>query len=516
MAKGNSVNLDAMIKREDLIAKTENLTSYENVPTISVRDFGKDGFIGKSLRKPDFQRETNHWTPDQVASLLECFVNGDLIPSVILWQSESYLFVIDGGHRLSVIKAWLEDDYGDGPTSSAFFGGDIPKQQKESAKKTRKLVNDKVGSFQHIKAKIDADIIDSRTVAVTSRGIPIQWVKGNVDKAESSFFKINTKGTPLDKIEESLLRFRKYPIPISARAVIRSGFGHKYWSEFNEVIRAQIESEAHSLSQTLFEPELDSPIKTLDLPLGGARGVRDALQILIDFFSVSAEVTSTKPLGVSFSGEDKDGTNTLSVLKKGLKLAKRITGSDAGSLGLHPAIYFYGPTGGHSLPMFLGTARAISRKISDNHPTYFKDFTSVRSGIEKILIDHKELIATILQKLSSKKRVVAYEALFTKIYENIKNGIEVSEENLVEWGGVSGKVLIGSATKDSTSFSDEEKSKAFIQVAIKSAVKCPICNGYIDSKSISYDHIDRVREGGKGDSSNCQITHPFCNHGIKN
>src|SRR4051794_11511525 len=49
------------------------------------------------LRKPGFQRETNHWTPVQVVSLIQCFVEGDLIPSVILWSSPTSVFVIDGG-----------------------------------------------------------------------------------------------------------------------------------------------------------------------------------------------------------------------------------------------------------------------------------------------------------------------------------------------------------------------------------------------------------------------------------
>jgi hypothetical protein len=28
-----------------------------------------------------------------------------------------YIFVIDGGHRLSALRAWMEDDYGDGTIS---------------------------------------------------------------------------------------------------------------------------------------------------------------------------------------------------------------------------------------------------------------------------------------------------------------------------------------------------------------------------------------------------------------
>ena len=121
----NLVNLDAMIAREDFATAEGDASSFENVSTISIREFTKGGLIGPSLRKPDFQRETNHWSPEQVVSLLDCFVNGDLIPSVILWQSPTHLFVIDGGHRLSVLRAWIEDDYGDGHISQPYFGYSI-------------------------------------------------------------------------------------------------------------------------------------------------------------------------------------------------------------------------------------------------------------------------------------------------------------------------------------------------------------------------------------------------------
>ncbi|WP_373366665.1 HNH endonuclease [Vibrio parahaemolyticus] len=43
-----------------------------------------------------------------------------------------------------------------------------------------------------------------------------------------------------------------------------------------------------------------------------------------------------------------------------------------------------------------------------------------------------------------------------------------------------------------------------------------MCNGYLDvDKSVSYDHIERVREGGHGMATNIQLTHPYCNQTIK-
>lgn len=111
------------------------------------------------------------------------------------------IFVVDGGHRLSVLKAWVEDDYWDGPISYAFFGKDIPKSQKKVADKARKLINEKIGSFKHVQSKLAHPDLESeekkKLNAVISRALSIQWVSGDAEKAESSFFKINTEGTPI-------------------------------------------------------------------------------------------------------------------------------------------------------------------------------------------------------------------------------------------------------------------------------------------------------------------------------
>jgi hypothetical protein len=516
----NLVNLDAMITRADFATEKPDGTVFENVSTISVRDFTKGGLIGPSLRKPDFQRETNHWSPEQVVSLLECFINGDLIPSVILWQSPTYLFVIDGGHRLSVLQAWINDDYGDGPISQKFFGYQIPNNQKKSANRTRILVDSKIGTWQHIQARIeDQDLseTDRKLVnAVVSRGLPIQWVKGNPDKAADSFFKINTKGTPLDDVEELLLKNRKSPISIAARAVIRAGKGHCYWSAYSIEIQTEIEDLSQNLHHVLFEPELEKPVKTLDLPLGGSQGVRTALQILIDLMIIANKNQEGKPKTIEDYNDDIDGSKTIEILRKSLKLARRITGNDAGSLGLHPAVYFYGPTGRHSGPLFMGTVALFGKKLTNNDPTFFIKFTQIRERLECILLEYKDLIATIIQKHVSSKRVDKYFTILEGIIDSLLTETEVNENKLVDLSGLQGKIVTGSSLPNTQKFSDDVKSKVFISTALKTSIKCPICQGYLDpTRSVSYDHIRRVRENGEGIDTNCQLTHPFCNQSIR-
>src|SRR5258708_2611972 len=79
------VNLDALIPREDfeVVSETTNVVKIERLP---IRDL-EAGFFYNALRKPDFQRETANWAPDKVLDLIRTFIEGDLIPAVILWQS---------------------------------------------------------------------------------------------------------------------------------------------------------------------------------------------------------------------------------------------------------------------------------------------------------------------------------------------------------------------------------------------------------------------------------------------
>lgn len=522
-SKSNLVHLDAMIKREDFAQENLDSASYENFTSIPARELETGKPIISLLRKPDFQRETNHWTPEQLVSLLECYLDGDLIPSVILWKSSSYMFVIDGGHRLSALRSWVEDDYGDGALSFKYFGIDnISQEQKKAATKARKLIEDRIGSWESYQnlSKLDdkSDLTaqqKQRLSTLTTRGLSVQWVSGDIKKAEASFFNINMKGTPLDELEERLLRFRAKPIPIAARAIIRAGQGHKYWSNFRKEKQAEIELVAASLHKTLFSPETSQPIKTLDLPLSGSKGVRNALQILIELLVMASSKQNTKKL--EDDNNDDSGELTLACLNKLLKLASRITGNEKGSLGLHPTVYFYGPSGRHSSSMFLGTFLLISEKLNNNDPQFFPKFIRTRENLEQLLIENKDLIAGILQRSLSNKRNNVYKNILSKTIEKINLNEEVTEQDFINFAGFQGKILAAEYQTSSTKFTDDQKSQIFIFSALKIAPKCPICNGYLDTpKSISYDHIVRIQDGGKAGSNNGQLNHPYCNQAIKN
>lgn len=521
MAK--TVTLDALIKREDFASTNPNTQSSESVNSLSVESLSSVGMISNLLRKPDFQRETNQWKTEQLVSFLESFLDDELIPSVILWQGAANVFVIDGGHRLSALKAWIENDYGDGSISLKYFGNDISNEQRLTAERTRKLVEKRIGSYSRIRnALVNPEAYDELTVKrarkMATRQLTLQWVSGDADKAESSFFKINTQGTPLHDTEETLLRNRSRSIAISARSIVRAATGHKYWSKFQPEMISEIEGLSQKAHVVLFNPEVSQPVRTLDLPLGGAKSPIVALGILMQLISVSTLTDKLSATAIKEFPEDSDGSKTISLLKSFVRTIGWISGPEDRSLGLHPAIYFYSEQGRHLPDLLVGLTHLIARKQHNNQKSFFKDFTENRAKLEELLIQNKFLVTQSLQAVRSTSRYARVAEFFDEAVKAFKNGTILNETEIASiiTGGEGARVLALHRTKTGADFSDHTKSAAFIRDALQQAIKCNICNGYLDpQKSMSYDHKQRKSEGGGGELENCSLTHHYCNTGYK-
>ena len=519
----DSVVLDAMIMRDDFAVQGPKLESSESIRTLSIENLTGSGMIVPLLRKPDFQRETNHWTPKQVVTFLASFLDNELIPSVILWKSDSYVFVIDGGHRLSALRAWIEDDYGDGLISSKYFSNQISSGQLKSATNTRKMVEESIGKYTTIKdALLNPDghpadrVRRARNMAM--RSLDLQWVSGDAEKAETSFFKINTQGTPLDKSEELLLRNRHRSVAIASRSIVRAATGHKYWSKFSDTTRADIEKNAKVLHHSLFNPEVDHPVKTLDLPLGGSKSPINALELLMNLISITNAKSVSKKEIKDFD-EDPTGELTVDVLAECARVVERVAGNNAASLGLHPAVYFYSERGRHIPDLLTGILLLFRRKLENNDSGFFKKFSLVRRDLEDYLVNNKSLITQALQLARSAVRYERVAALYDFLIGELSQGNKVDDAamiTVVAPGSVS-KVLAVSQNTAGQNFSAETKSTIYIKQSLATAMRCAICGGYLDpAKSASYDHIVRKQDGGQGTPDNGQIVHPYCNTSIKN
>lgn len=477
-----------------------------------------NAFFFKTLRKPDFQRETSEWTPEKIHELLKSFLEDDLIPAVILWNSSGYNFVIDGAHRLSAIISWVVDDYGDGPFSKSFFGFNITTEQADVADKTRKLINKNIGSYKEHQFAINnpsksEKAILERAQKLATLTVQLQWVRGNSNKAEASFFKINEQASPINDTEKRLLKSRNKPNSIAARAIIRSGTGHKYWSKFEEDKKTQIEDLSKEINDILFTPKLETPLKTLDVPLAGKGYSPQTLALILDLVNLTNNITSDDSLNNDTTGEE-----TINVLKKTKKLLSRISGNHPSSLGLHPVVYFYSATGRYQVTAFLGVIELIKQFEAKNE---FKDFINVRAEFEKFLLKYKKFINQITLKygsgLKSYKRLHKLLVLILSLLKEGKKESEILDGilNSQDFGYlVPDAVEFDNTTR--SEFSTDTKSAIYLKDALSKMLECKICHGLIHVNSISIDHIDRKEDGGKGKVDNGQLTHPYCNSTIKN
>lgn len=521
------VFFDAMIQRADLAVEVDENQSPPGNPSFIIDNLQSGSIVAASLRKPDFQRETNQWTPKQVVGFLESFLDGELVPAVILWRSKSYTYVIDGGHRLSALRAWIENDYGAGTISQEFFNYEITAEQKRVHTVTQKLVDEKIGPFKTYREAVLTRQktgklpplplhIANRIGSFTQQDIQAQWVQGDANKAESSFFKINTQGTALDDTEELLLRNRERSCAIAARSIVRSGTGHKYWSKFPHENQQKIEERAKELNGLLFQPELKQPIKTLDLPLGGAVSPLNALHLLMRLVCVSNTPQGEVVKGIESFPKDTDGAETIKALQGCLNVLRRVTGNSGESLGLHPAVYFYSDRGKHSADLFLGVCRLVAIKLSNNDGEFFKKWIAARPSVEEYLIQKKPLLMQILQHTRSTSRMEKVKDIFECLVTEAAAGKVIEDSAVLEWADLESDLINMKAKPKSINFSDDTKSHVFLITSLGSALKCPICKGYLEpAKAASYDHVTGKAHGGNGAPANAQITHPFCNTGIK-
>jgi hypothetical protein len=537
----NLVNLDALIPREDfeIVGDTTHFTQKD---TISITDL-QPGFFTNALRKPDFQRETASWSPAKIADLVTSFVNGDLIPAIILWQplSGGSIFVIDGAHRLSALIAWVRDDYGDQEISREFFQNRIPPEQIRAADRTRKLINANVGPYLELQkatafpTQANQDIT-AKVNRLASLAMIAQWVNGNADKAEASFFKINQAATPIDPTELAILHSRNNPSALSARAIVRAGTGHKYWERFAPEVQKSIETIALDIHRTLFSPPLQTPIKTLDIPVAGRAYSAQTLPLIFDLVNLVNEQSDGQDLAakvkkrktkeekkkeeeVREKAKDIDGQKTVRYLNKVKQTVNRISGTNPASLGLHPAIYFYSITGRHQPPAFLAVAGFV---MEMHEKGLLNEFTKHREAFEDFLLLHKDFINQIVTRIGGglkpfhRLRELYMFVLKSLIAGQSKDDILSGLSKHHNLFFLKANPIIEEYIMTSADFSPSTKSAVFFRDALEQPrERCGICNARLHVNSIHIDHVQRKADGGMGTLDNAQLSHPYCNSTYK-
>ena len=519
------VNLDALIPREDFAVEGGPQTgTYDH--TISIHHLSNNAFFVGSLRKPDFQRETVNWTPQKIVDLITAFLDGDLIPAIILWRAGQYSFVIDGAHRLSAMLAWIYDDYGDRRRSMNFFDNQIPDEQMKLADLTRKLLEQKVGTFaMYQDAMRDMfsapEHLRKRLGSLANNSFVAQWVPAvDAEGAQKSFFKINQAPTPIDETEKRILKARGSAVAIATRAISRSGTGHRYWSGFEAKIRDEIERLAREISEALYLPPLGGmPIKTSDVPVAG-RGY-SSLPFLFDLVST---VNAVKTKDSTASGdtadqlsEDADGEETVGYLKAVKKSVERITTTNPASLGLHPLVYFYTRGGRFQPAVFLTMVKYVDKMVKNDG---LDGFTAVRKQVEDFILGHKEAFTLIQKRQGSGARSrPAMEGFLDTVIQGFQEGLD--DEGVLHRLGEQSRfsfVLTPHPSRgdaEGKEFSTATKSAAFVTELTRNGVKCGICQALIHRNSMHTDHVLERGNGGSSHGSNAQLAHPYCDSTYK-
>ena len=194
----------------------------------------------------------------------------------------------------------------------------------------------------------------------------------------------------------------------------------------------------------------------------------------------------------------------------------RISGNHASSLGLHPIVYFYSSSGRYQPTAFLGTVALL---LDLETTKKFVEFTKVRDAFESFLLKYRHLINQItLRQGSGGKGYARIKQLLSFLIEEFSKERNEAEiiASLASHSDLKflqpTDLLVKDAGRD---FSADSKSEVFLRDALKDPLRCAICKGLIHLNAISIDHVKRREDGGLGEPSNGQLTHPFCNTTVK-
>ena len=508
-----NVNLDALVPREDFLVETSGTEATEK-SSVQISELEGDAFFFGALRKPDFQRETAEWEPKRVAGLIRSFVNGELIPAVILWKNRELLFVIDGSHRLSALISWVQDDYGDKDRSQKFFNHMVPEEQIKVAQRTREIVEKEFGSYRDHKAaiadpaKYGPDLV-ARARRFGSLGLALQWVRGDATTAEDSFVRINQQAATITPQELELIKGRKKPHAIAARAIKSKGTGHKYWASFHQREQTEIQEIAAELHELIFAPTLRYPINSLDLPAGGSAYSSPSLRMIYDFITLCADTMST--------ADDPTGQQTIEYLKRCRRVMNLVLSKKPSSVGLSPAVYFYSWTGNQQPVLFL---TMVALLIEFDKGRKLPEFTDRRAAFEQFLITNRTLVAQVIRKFGTKDSGFKHLTdLYKDVLDRLGEGLEGNAivSSLQSLPGYSFLQPDESPYEGvaPTRMSTPVKAGLTMKKLLETAPRCAICNGYLPAQGTSLDHVVRTVDGGLTTNENTQFAHPYCNTGYK-
>jgi hypothetical protein len=530
----HQVNLDALILRQPF--PPDDTFSGKN-PSLKLEELHRGRMFFQVLRKPEFQRDTSNWSPDMIYEFVRTFLDGGLIPAVIMWHSKNTnnTYIIDGAHRLSALIAYANDDYGDGEISRKAWGDSVPRAQAKLHLTTKTLIDNRIGSFAQLSgiamdlALTDDPVKRRRAGAITTIPLPIQTVDGDTQLAEESFYRINSSAVEIDPTELDVIRARNKPNAIATRAIIFAGKGHRYWQQLPNA--AEIEKKANDVHKLLFGDLGEIGPQSPDIPRGGQPYSNDAFKMVLDIVNVFNDISPAmwshryaespirkkKVASVVELGDDADGTATMAFLKNIETIARLAVGpaEHPESLGLEQGIYSYGNSGRFIPAAYIASFR-FAQELTQNKQLIA--FTLVRSKFEDFLYNHKGLLNLLTHSKGSRTRSLeSILKLHRTVFDAMRDGKTDDEimstlEADPTFKGISNMVASGEDSQPQRKrFSPTAVRAKVIDELVRSRSRCTVCGARLPPSARSKDHATKVEQGGLGTFDNLNFTHPYCN-----
>lgn len=566
------VYLDHLIEREDLRYHRTDANKIEvpadQPPSVRLFDLFDSGTgYRRRLRKPDFQRATNAWNAEDCVLLLESVIYRQIVPAVIMWSSENgFDYVLDGGHRISAVIAWLNDDWGQNLPMEMFQDEAHHAEVKRAAEDVRRLVRARIGTLEDYKVadarvqelmereeapkKVMGETEYARAMfyAQLAKGhitFTVQWVKGDYLTAERSFLKINKTGSKLTSWETLLVENRDSSFVRAVMSTANPNSAAYYWPdkagpEGGEALdgealenRVKVVDGVRRLNDVLFKPiPRREPIQSDRAPfmIAARRELRPAY--LAEFYAVTEGRRGLTADTEHLMRRDV-GSNAEEILTNGVSFVRNATlaishlvgpSSNSKSLGIVPAFYFYSNNGKYIRGLLYGFIYWLMAGSDEEVLARKKVFSVYRAPFETTLMVLKEaLISNISRKTGSGPEATIKSASFydvlliTLINHGGRTDIDEFDRDLREGLKRVGIELPASTENVKTSsarlFSPTMKATAVLTESFRTHLRCGICRGVMDPDlGVQHDHIHQYAAGGPTASDNQRIAHPFCNN----
>lgn len=554
------VHLDHLIERQSTrFFIKEEINPLLNIPqrlsdsNIRYNDIILQWF--DNIRKPDFQRETNAWNPDQCFEFIDSVYHNRIIPSIILWKNEEngLVYVLDGAHRLSIIKAWMTDDYGD--KSIEYYERRDTTTIKRVATETRDKINLRIGSFEEFKQSyqvLQSTINEGKApksameekkfkqaqfyseIISGNATLYAQWETGDYESAEQSFLRINRQGQPLQPSESTLIEFRKGSYSRIIMHIANAGEEGHYWplesiSEEKKAIVNSFNTLSKGIYERLFIPPFSLPIKELSVPILVAPAYFQKHNYLMEVIPLMTwnQIAIDEDDRLEFFKKDyKEDADV--VIENANIILKTIDSklshissynNDPVSLSMVPLFYWYNERGQFVRSLFYSWVYWL---FHGNDKDVFQRkiiYSSNRENIELVFFNFKKEITSYASKSGAGLKAVRslsifFEKLLKYFHEN--RNAEIKFERLEN--DIPAILNLKRQSKNikraGRTNTKGDKTQSNINEIFTSSIRCHICGGIVDLKfgGIQYDHVEKFKEVQETDPENMKPTHPFCNN----